>query len=308
MQGPDLDQLEAFRTVLTAGGFTRAAEALGITQSAVSFRIRRLERDLGVRLVERIGRRAMPTAAGAAFLVQVERVLTAHAAALAAVAPHRAGAIGRVALGTGATACLHFLPGPLRALRERMPGLEIIVRTGDTADILADLEANRLDVALVTLPAAGRSLVVEELFADPLVAVMPGEGGEAGRPIGAVDLARHPLILYDSRGATRRIVDDWFAAGGVAASPVMELGSVETIRELVGAGLGAAVLPGLAFPVGTASDRVVIRPLDPPLERRLGIVLRRDKVLEPGLRAMVGELRTAALRRRSDPPGTGNDA
>lgn len=296
---PDLDHLQAFRAVVTSGGFTRAAEALGLTQSAVSLRIRRLERDLGVRLIERIGRKAMPTAAGAELLGHVERLFSIHAAALAAVAPHRAGGVGRVALGTGATACLHFLPGPLRALRERMPGLEIIVRTGDTADVLADLEANRLDVALVTLPAAGRAFVVEDLLADPLVAVLPCEAGGEGRPIAALDLVHHPLILYDSRGATRRIVDDWFALGGVAARPVMELGSVETIRELVGAGLGAAVLPSLAFPARSASERIVTRPLSPPLERRLGIVLRRDKVLEPGLRAMVGELRTAAAGRRA---------
>lgn len=299
MDGPDLDRLFAFRAVVASGGFTRAAEAAGLSQSAMSLKIRQLERELGVRLLERVGRRVAPTAAGAELLVHVERLKAAHEAAIAAIAPHRAGAIGRVSIGTGATACLHFLPGPLRALRERMPGLEIIVRTGDTADMLIDLEANRLDVALVTLPATGRAFVVEELAVDPLIAVMPAEAGGGGRPIGAVELARHPLILYESRGATRRIVDDWFSAGGVAARPVMELGSVETIRELVGAGLGAAVLPSLAFPPGAPSGAIATRPLTPPLERRLGIVLRRDKVLEPGLRAMVQVLRAAAAERQA---------
>ncbi len=299
MLGPDLDRLFAFRAVVTNGGFTRAAEAAGLSQSAMSLKIRRLERELGVRLLERVGRRVTPTAAGAELLVHVDRLEAAHAAAIAAITPHRAGAIGRVAIGTGATACLHFLPGPLRALRERMPGVEIIVRTGDTGDLLADLEANRLDVALVTLPATGRAFVVEELTDDPLVAVMPREVGGEGEPIGAAELARHPLILYESHGATRRIVDDWFAAGGVAARPVMELGSVETIRELVGAGLGAAVLPSLAFPPEAAAGAIVTRPLRPALARRLGIVLRRDKVLEPGLRAMVQALRTAAAARQA---------
>ena len=300
MDGPDLDRLFAFRAVVASGGFTRAAEAAGLSQSAMSLKIRQLERELGVRLLERVGRRVTPTAAGAELLVHVDRLKAAHEAAIAAIAPHRAGAIGRVSIGTGATACLHFLPGPLRALRERMPGLEIIVRTGDTADMLIDLEANRLDVALVTLPATGRAFVVEELAVDPLIAVMPAEAGGGGRPIGAVELAHHPLILYESRGATRRIVDDWFAAGGVAARPVMELGSVETIRELVGAGLGAAVLPSLAFPPGAPSGAITTRPLTPPLERRLGIVLRRDKVLEPGLRAMVQVLRAAAKRQAAE--------
>ncbi len=299
MDGPDLDRLFAFAAVAAAGGFTRAAEAEGLTQSAMSLKIRQLERELGVRLFERVGRRVSPTAAGVALLAHVERLRAAHAAAMAAIAPHRDGAVGRVVIGTGATACLHFLPGPLRALRERMPGVEIIVRTGDSADMLIDLEANRLDLALVTLPAAGRAFVVEELMADPLVAVMPAESGGAreGDPITAAELAGHPLILYESRGSTRRIVDGWFAAGGIVARPVMELSSVETIRELVGAGLGAAVLPSLAFPLGGHGAGVGIRPLDPPLDRRLGLVLRRDKVLEPGLRAMVAELQAAARAR-----------
>ncbi|MCE1236264.1 MAG: LysR family transcriptional regulator [Hyphomicrobiales bacterium] len=294
MDEPDLDLFFAFRAVATAGGFTRAAAEAGLSQSSMSLKVRQLERLLGVRLLERVGRRVGPTAAGAALLVEVERLKAAHEAALAAVAPHRAGHLGRVTIGTGATACLHFLPGPLGSLRRRMPGLEIIVRTGDTSDILADLEANRLDVALVTLPATGRAFVVEELLEDPLVAALPAEeSGEAG-PIGALELGRHPLILYDSRGATRRIVDDWFARGGVAARPVMELGSVETIRELVAVGLGAAVLPGLAFPPEAMRPTIAVRPLDPPLARRLGLVLRRDKVLDPGLRAMAAELRAAA--------------
>ena len=117
MIGPDLDLLFAFRAVVASGGFTRAAEAAGLSQSAMSLKIRRLEQELGVRLLERVGRRVTPTAAGAELVVHVERLAAAHAAAIAAIAPHRAGAIGRVAIGTGATACLHFLPGPLRTLQ-----------------------------------------------------------------------------------------------------------------------------------------------------------------------------------------------
>ncbi len=297
MIGPDLDALFAFRAVAKAGGFTRAADELGLTQSAMSLKVRRLERELGVRLLERIGRRVTPTAAGAELLVHVERLRAAHAAAIAAIAPHREGTTGRVAIGTGATACLHFLPGPLRRLRGAFPGLEVIVRTGDTADMLAELEANRIDIAVVTLPAAGRAFEVEELLVDRMVAVLPAGAAPGRGGLGAAELASHPLILYESRGSTRRIVDDWFASGGVVVRPVMELASVETIRQLVGAGLGVAVLPALAFPVDAPAEGLDIRPLEPPLVRRLGIVRRRDKVQDPGMRAMLAALREAAADR-----------
>ncbi len=292
----DLDRLFAFAAVAEAASFTRAAEARGVSQSAMSLKVKQLERELGVRLFERVGRRVSPTAAGRELLVHVATLEAAHAAAIAAVKPHRDGDAGRVVIGTGATACLHFLPGPLRRLRASMPGLEIIVRTGDTRDILAEVEANTIDVGLVTLPASGRALVVEELMADEMLAVLPVAERPPEGTIDAVALARHPLILYESHGRTRRIIDDWFAAGGVVAKPVMELSSVETIRELVGAGLGAAILPGLAL--GADTGQVAVRRLDPRLERRLGLVLRRDKSLDPALRAVTAAMRRQAAERR----------
>ncbi len=294
---PDLDRLFAFQDVADLGSFSRAAERAGVSQSAMSLKIRLLERGLGVRLLERVGRRVGPTAAGRDLLVQVAGLRAAHAAALAAVAPHRSGGAGRLVIGTGATACLHFLPGPLRRLRAERPQLEIIVRTGDSRDILAALEANALDVALVTLPAPGRSFVVEDLLVDELVAVLPASEAPPEGPIDAESLARRPLILYESRGQTRRVIDDWFAENGVVARPVMELSSVETIRELVGAGLGAAILPALAFAAREATGDVAVRPLAPRLVRRLALVLRRDKPLDPTLRAALAAMRDQAAIR-----------
>lgn len=292
----DLDRLFAFAEVAEAASFSRAAEGRGVSQSAMSLKVRLLERELGVRLLDRVGRRVGPTAAGRELLVHVAGLRAAHAAAIAAVKPHRDGVAGRVVIGTGATACLHFLPGPLRRLRASMPGLEIIVRTGDSRDILAGLEANAIDVALVTMPVSGRALAIEELMVDEMLAVLPATEEVPTGTIAAAHLARLPLILYESRGQTRRIIDDWFAAAGIAAKPVMELSSVETIRELVGAGLGAAILPGLALG-GDVAPTVVVRHLEPRLDRRLALVLRRDKPLDPALRATIAAMRAQAEGR-----------
>lgn len=281
-----LERLRLFADVATLGSFTAAAERAGLTQPAVSQQIRALERALGVRLVERVGRRARPTAAGAALLARARRVEDAVADAVAAVAPHRSGLTGRVRIGTGATACIYLLPPLLGRVKARLPGLEITVRTGNTPDILALLDANALDLAVVTLPAPGRSFDVSPLCEDPLVAVFPGDA-EAPAPVTPAALAAHPLLLYEG-GHTRRLVDQWLAAGGEAPTPVMELGSVEAIRRLVGAGLGWAVLPRLAL---ADADRIGWRPLAPPLARTLALVLRRDKPLDRGLRAVIDALR-----------------
>lgn len=290
MKGVTLDRLRLFADVARLGSFTAAAERAGLTQPAVSQQVRALERALGVRLVERVGRRARPTPAGTALLPGARRVEEAVADAVAAVAPHRSGTTGRVRIGTGATACIYLLPPLLRTVKARMPGLEITVRTGNTPDVLALLDGNALDVAVVTMPAPGRMFDVSAICDDGLVAVLPGDA-EAPASVTPGGLAARPLLLYEG-GHTRRLVDQWFAAAGEAPTPVMELGSVEAIKRLVGAGLGWAVLPRLALDDGDA--RIAWRPLDPPLARTLALVLRRDKPLDRGLRAVIAALRGAA--------------
>jgi DNA-binding transcriptional LysR family regulator len=213
--------------------------------------------------------------------------------AIEAVAPHRSGALGRVRIGTGATACIYLLPPILRSLRARMPGLEIVIRTGNTPDMLKLLEANTLDVALVTLPVRGRSFQVTKVYDDELVAVFPTEDATASgaaRPITPSLLVDKPLVLYEAGGNARRAIDGWFRRAGVVPTPVMELGSVEAIKELVGAGFGWAVLPRLAVAGIRAEQGIVARSLSPKLHRSLGVVLRRDKHLSAGLREVVKAL------------------
>ncbi|MDC7785178.1 LysR family transcriptional regulator [Rhodoplanes sp. TEM] len=289
MKGVTLDQLRTFCDVAALGSFSAAAERAGLTQPAVSLQIRMLERRLGVRLIERLGRRAQPTPAGRDLLLHAGRIGDEFAEALAALAPHRAGTVGRVRIGTGATACIYLLPSLLRALRRRLPGLEITVETGNTDVILDRLAANALDVALATLPISGRSFHLGPVYEDELVAVAPP--GTALPPrVGAALLADKPLVLYEAGGSTRRVIDRWFARAGRTPKPVMELGSVEAIKELVGAGLGWAVLPRLAVSAAEGRGRVVVRPLSPRLSRTLAVVLRRDKRLDRGLRAVVDAL------------------
>ena len=297
MRGLNLDQLITFATVVEHGGFTEAASRLGLTQPAVSMQIRNLEERFGVRLVERVGKRALPTAAGRDLLPFIRRIRDEAEAASTAMGRHRAGQAGRVRIGTGATACIYRLPPILTALRAAHPGLEIIVVTGNTPDILDAVEAGALDLALVTLPAVRAGLSIEPVCSEELVCVGPlsaEDGAGAGDGGGTVPdgiapaaLADGALILYERGGTMRAVIDGWFMAGGVQPRPAMELGNVEAIKNLVAAGLGRSILPSVTVQGPGDRDRFAVRPLAPPLIRTLGLVLRRDKVPDPGVRAMV---------------------
>jgi DNA-binding transcriptional LysR family regulator len=286
MRQLSLDHLQTFADVVKLGSFSAAARRLNLTQPAVSLQIKQLESRLGVRLIERIGRRAHPTAAGRDLLAHVQHVDAAVAGALAAVADHREGGSGRLRLGAGATACIYLLPPVLRALRQKLPALEIVVSTGNSPEILAALESNTVDVALVTLPAPGRSLQPVWTRDDEMVAIFPPGAAPLPARVTAEFLAGQPLVLYEAGGHARRVIDDWFTRAGVAAKPIMELGSVEAIKKLVGAGMGCAVLPQLAL-AERGGDKLLSRALSPRLHRKLALVLRRDKQLDGGLRAFI---------------------
>lgn len=290
MRTLNLEQLRAFMDVAELGSFTAAAERAGLTQPAVSLQVKQLEQQLGVRLIERVGRRARPTPAGFDLIRHGERIAKEVEDALDAMAPYKSGTIGRVRIGTGATACIHLLPAAITAAKQQMPGLEVVVRVGNTEDILRELEANRLDLAVVTLPATGRSIEVEAIYEDELVAVgAPGDDAFSG-PVDAAALNEKTLLLYEG-GNTRRMVDGWFAGSGLRAKPAMEFGSVEAIKELVQAGLGWAILPRLALAQAERMGSLQTFRLKPGLTRTLGMVVRRDKHLSRGLRGMMQSIR-----------------
>ncbi|WP_407146674.1 LysR family transcriptional regulator [Bradyrhizobium sp. ORS 86] len=290
MKNLNLDYLESFRVVIERGSFSAAAERLQLTQPAVSLQVRQLERSLGATLIERVGRRARPTAAGAALLTHAERISAAVTSAVDAVAQQTTGTAGRVRLGTGATACIFLLPPILRELRTALPGLEITVTTGNTPEIAKAVEDNTIDIGLVTLPVSGRSFEITPVLHDEFVLIAPPDMPLPARITPAV-LATRPIVLFEPGGNTRRTADEWLARGGVSLKPLMSLGSVEAIKEMVRAGLGCAILPGMAVSARSKQRDLAIRSLSPKLYRRLAVVIRRDKRLDRGLRQTLSALK-----------------
>ncbi len=294
MSALKLEQLRTFTEVVALGSFSAAAERLQLSQPAVSLQVRQLEKSLGVRLIERVGKRSTPTAAGLELLHHAKQIDEAVSSTLDSMASHASGALGRVRIGTGATACIYLLPPVLRDLKQQFPDLEITVATGNTADVLKAVEENRLDIGLVTLPATGRMFDITPLLDDAYLAVAPADDDRLPDVATPAALAKLPLLLYEAGGNTRRVVDEWFARAGIVPAPVMDLGSVEAIKELVGAGLGYAVLPGTAVRSIDVRQPIVSHPLSPQLNRKLALVLRRDKILTKGLREALKGLRGLA--------------
>lgn len=308
MRGFNLDHLQTFADVVRLGSFSAAAARLNLTQPAVSLQIRQLEQKLGLRLIERVGRKATPTAAGRALLAHGGQIEAAVKAALENLAQHSRSVTGRVRIGIGATACIHILPPVLSDLRRRFPQLILEVRTGNAPDILRAIEENSLDLGLVTLPpdkasgpkSLGRAFEVTPLLRDDFVAIAPLKHKDLALPAVATPaaLVQHPLVIPEPGGNTRSLIDSWFAGADLVPQPGMELDSVEAIKQLVAAGLGCSVLPGMAVASAEARRGLKVAPLKPRLSRTLALVLRRDKPLSRGLRETLGALQQMAKARK----------
>ncbi len=286
MRDLKLEQLHTFLDVIELGSFTAAADRIGITQPAVSLQIRQLERKLGLRLIERVGKTVRPTQAGKVLCDHARRIGGDVELALNEMAGFSTNNAGHVRLGTGATACIHLLPPIFRTLKEKLPSLQITVKTGDTRDILKELEENILDIGFVTLPVTGRMFSVTTILKDEFVFVSAANRKLSQTALAADDIKELPLILYEAGGHTRTLVDDWLTRAGVTVDPVMDLGSVEAIKGLVSAGLGSAILPRSGVGDDSNQAGLSVRSLSPRLERELAVVIRNDKPRHKGLREM----------------------
>jgi DNA-binding transcriptional LysR family regulator len=294
--------LRTLHEIARLGSFSRAAEALQISQPAVSLHVRQLEDSLGLPLLERTGKRATPTRAGKVLLEHGGRALDALDAAAARVHALRGVVAGRVRVGTGATASIYLLPPILRRLRARYPELELVIVTGNTPEIAKAVADNALDLAVVTLPVRSRQLVVTPFYTDRLVAIAPPERRRRRRrALTPGHLAREPLILYERGGTIRQVIEGWFRRGRVNPRVAMELGNGEAIKELVGAGLGPSITSAISVRAEARAGTLRVIPLAPPLVRHLGIIRRRDKPLSPPLLALLRALQRRASRRASGP-------
>ncbi len=286
----NLEQLATFELVVQHGSFSAAAEHLGLTQPAVSLQIRQLEKFFNLKLLERIAKKMKPTSAGMTLLEHGAQINIAVDTTLQSMAVHAHEVSGQVSLGTGATACIHLLPPLLGQLKYRWPDLDVSVRIGNTDEMVKAVAENRLDLALVTLPANGKSLAIAPVYSESLVLIQ-----SAQRPLlsGAATperLIQLPLILFEQHSSTRQRIDHWFTQQGLKPQPIMELGSIEAIKQMVIAGLGVSIVPQLAMSSQQAAYALQTSPLNPPLVRQLAVVLRQDKPLNKGLRKVLDGL------------------
>jgi DNA-binding transcriptional LysR family regulator len=271
-------QVEGFVETARRRNLSRAAEALHVTQPALTARLQALEAELGTTLFVR-GRRGMElTDAGRAFLPYAERALAALDDGTSLLAEFGRGATGELVLGAAPAVSTYVLPPLLLRFTEAYPKVRLSVRTGHSEEILELALRREIDLGLVR---ALRHPEIESrpLYEDELVLVVDAGHQFADRGVIAVDeIADVRLILFDRTSSYYDLTNAFFREAGVAPSGVIELDNIDAAKQMVDQGLGIALLPHTAVAAELADGRlrqVTIAGAE-PIRRRIVAIRRRD--------------------------------
>lgn len=290
----ELAPLRAFLAIAQEAHMTRAAKSLHLTQPAVSSQLARLEDDLGTPLFHRTPKGMVLTEAGVLFRRYAEEAFLWLDDGRAAVEGLAELTHGSLALGAGATATTYLLPPLLGRFHASYPGIRLFVREQGSQSVVESVLSGELDLGVVTLPVRDRAqLRVERWVEDGLRLLVPAAHRLSQRKTFRWrELDGTSLVLFEAGTAVRELIDHHLALAKIRVETVMELRSIESIKQMVAQGIGAAFVSRFAV----ARTQRALECADGPLRRDLAIVTRVDRTPSAASKAFLELMREHAPR------------
>lgn len=282
-----LTHLTSFVEIARVGNLSRAAEALYVTQPALTARLQALERELGGSLFVRTRRGMRLTQAGKAFLPYAVRALETVAEGRRLVSEIEQGVAGELAIGAAPAVSTYVLPALLKEFRDGHPGARLKVRTGHSEEVLEMVLLGQVEVGL-TRDLHHAEIVGEPVYEDELVLVANRDHPFGERVVIRIeDIGDEQLILFDRTSSYHELTNALFRAAGVEPAGVMELDNIDAAKKMVLQGLGVALLPqtAVAAELAAGSLRAVVIAGAEPVRRQIVAIRRRDAGPPSGLAA-----------------------
>jgi DNA-binding transcriptional LysR family regulator len=240
----DLRQLEILQAIAETGSFTACGRKLHVSQSAISRQILLLEEELGEPLFLRVGRQVRMTPAAESLVQLGKRVFLDVRETVGAITDRTRELRGTLRLSGGMTVCLYVFPPLLKHLRRVHPQLDVRLTVAMAGHSVQEIRAGRVDAGLLTLPVEDADMVTVPVMREELLLVtMPTHPLARRRKVAPRDLAGLPFVLFEMGSATRRVIDNFFAAENIEPTVVMDTENVEIIKAMVKTGLGIGIVP-----------------------------------------------------------------
>ncbi len=300
-----LKQLRLVALAEASGSYAKAAQDMGLSPPAVTAQMKALEEELGLPVFERIGGRLRPTAAGRELIRAYQRIALALDEAERALAAFKSPEQGLVVVGVVSTA-KYFAPMALAAFRKRHPRIELKLVIGNRSEIIAGLATLDLDVAVMGRPPAELDAQMQVIGDHPHVVIAPaGHPLLKRRKLSPKDLSKEPFLVREKGSGTRSLMERLFEEAGVPQPPIaMEIGSNETIKQAVMAGLGLSFISAHTVAAEVADGRLRVLEVEGlPVVRQWLVVHARDKRLLPAAGALVEFLAREGARFLPNMPG-----
>lgn len=279
----ELRHLESFLALAEVLHFGRAAEQVNLSQPALSRQIQQLEHELGARLLDRSARAVSLTAAGRALRGHAERVFDELREARLAIARASDQPGGHLAIACFDSASVYLAPELLARLDAAYPSVSMSIATLGTREALRAVRHGTVEAALVTLPVALEGLRLLPLYREQLLAALPRD-----HPLGAEQeitmeaLSAERLVTFlTGQNNTRMLIDRAFEQARRVPAAIIELESVQAIKDAVRAGLGLAIVGETVVAHRTGEPGLLVRPLRPALYRDIGMVSRAGAAEHP---------------------------
>ena len=287
----DLRDLQVFLSVARHLNFTRAGEEVNLSQPSVSVRMRQLERDLGSKLFDHLGKRIALTEAGKLLVPYAGRVIAAMDDASNAIGELQGLERGSLRIGASTTPGMYLIPRTIAHFKQRYPKIEIHLAVKDTQQIEEGVIRNEFDFGFVGGHLAGDEVDVLPWMTDELILIVPVGHRLAGRRrVKPQDLSKEQFIFREQGSATRAVVAAHLRKWLIEARAVMEMANPESVKKAVQNGLGIAFISSFAVESELkAKTLIAVKPQDLQIRRELKIVYRKDKHLSPAARAFLEE-------------------
>lgn len=295
-----LKQLRVFVAIARHGSFSRAGEAIGLTQSAVSHSVKELEAEVGVRLLDRTTREVVLTDAGLRLANRVERLLDELQAALLDARSFGVQRSGTVRVATSQTISAHLMPQCIAAGEREYPEIRIMLRDQAQQQVLHSVRNAEVDFGIVVDPVQAVDLECEAVLHEPFLLLCRDDHPFAAQQAvhwSALNGCR--LVLQDYASGSRPLIDSALRQQGVEAQVVQEIGHPATLFPMVAEGIGISIFPALALPL-PEGGRLRVRRLVPEINRALMLVRRKNRSLTPAAEAIwqVARQQAALLHQR----------
>lgn len=278
------------------GHFGQAAEACFVSQPTLSTQIKKLERELGVQLIERTTKSARLTDIGRQVVERARIVLDQEGAIRDIAMQAQDPESGSIRMGLFPTLAPYLLPHIVPALHDRFPRMEFLLVEEKTETLVSMLGKGELDAAFIALPIPGDGFEEDELFTEPFVLAVPGNHRWAGRtePVRVDELATEPILLLEEGHCLRDQALSVCQMAGATERVGFRATSLETLRQMVAAEVGVTLLPELAIrPPVPEPENVSLVPFETPVpNRRIGLFWRPTSVYRHVLPSIAEEVRT----------------